>query len=380
MSTLNGLFTEAARRVKPETVVKIAREARPPSDYFFAKILPERTLNAREVSSSTFILRSVMAGLVPMDGNYPEGLAIQGKDFKERLAKIAIQQSFNEGDMVVMQEMLKNLLLTKGAGAGVKMLIQNFLNFADKLLVQPHLDTTEWLRAQALRTGAIDWKYGTQRLQVNYGIPAAALATNRTSTDGYGGSASKFWTDILAAKTYLKNRVQVFVAHADTINMIISNSANSLRVIGEFEDGFDVVKYVGTNETNSTETRFRCRLVSYNVEAEVLDTSDPKVAKTKIVQFLPAGEILAIGRPDVKQGFYLTDNVDQGSTQDPSEFDPLGFTAIGPVTENDGQPGRWARIYTPENKPASLIGQAVSNVLPVIENEKSIYRLKTEMV
>src|SRR6476661_5902932 len=199
----NGLFTEAAKRVKPDTVVRIANQARPSSAYFFNSILPERIVSTREVSTETMIFRSIMAGLVPMDGPYPEGMTVEGSSFNEKLLKIAIQQSFNEGAMVQLQEIIKNVQLTKGGNGSVKVLIQNFLNFVDKMLMQPHLDTAEWLRAQALLEGQISWTYNKMKVEVDYGIPAAALATNRTGNDGYGGSASKFWTDILAAKTYL---------------------------------------------------------------------------------------------------------------------------------------------------------------------------------
>jgi len=47
--------------------------------------------------------------------------------------------------------------------------------------------------------------------------------------------------------------------------------------------------------------------------------------------------------------------------------------------EGNGQPGRWARVYTPQDEPWQLKGQGVTNGLPVIENPEKLAVISTEM-
>jgi hypothetical protein len=57
--------------------------------------------------------------------------------------------------------------------------------------------------------------------------------------------------------------------------------------------------------------------------------------------------------------------VGAGSRQ-PQAYE-LGYTHLAPTVEASGAPGRWARVYTPEQRPWQLVGEAVQNVLPVID-------------
>ncbi len=61
-------------------------------------------------------------------------------------------------------------------------------NFSNALLIQPHLDVAEWLRGQALCTGALAWTFNGLKLEVDYGIPAGNKLTHRTANDAYSGS------------------------------------------------------------------------------------------------------------------------------------------------------------------------------------------------
>jgi len=42
----------------------------------------------------------------------------------------------------------------------------------------------------------------------------------------------------------------------------------------------------------------------------------------------------------------------------------LGYTHIGPTEEADGALGRWARVYTPDDRQWELCGEGVTNGLP----------------
>jgi hypothetical protein len=363
----NGLIDEALRRIKPETTIRIARDARPPSDYLFSQFLPNRNIQSYEVSSTNMTVRSTMAGLTAMDGLLPEGGVVEMSDFREKLAKLGIQFSFNEGQLRQMQDIVKNLLVQPNAPSPILAMVQNFLNATDKLLIQPLLDTEEWLRAQVLRTGAIDWTFNGLTLNVDYGFEAGSFYAQRTGNDGWGGSTSKFWTDIRKLNKDLNYNVAAYICHPDTLDMIISNSANNIEIVAQTDNSFSlrkIVAGVGGGEKLSTDFRDRTTLIAYGAEAEILDTANP--GQTKNVKFMETGEIVAIGR-NTARSFILTDGVDEGSTEDPNKNLPLGYCHIGPTIEGDGRAGRWSVIEKHPLRRTNIRGQAVENFLPVCE-------------
>jgi hypothetical protein len=369
---INAIIGEALKRIKPDTTFRLANEARPNADYLFNRYLPERMDVSYDVSSASMKIRSTMAGLVAMDSPYPKGGAIEMSDFHERIAKFAIEMNFTEASQRKLQEIAMQIL---GRGGNpISTIIQNLLNFTDKLLVQPQLDSAEYLRGRALQNGAISWTFGDLKLEVDYGIPAAGFLTSRTGNDAYIGSASKFWTDVRAIKQYLKYDVEAILVHPDTMDAVISNSVNNIEVTAQTDNSMSLSRIVlGANggEKLSKDARDSVTLIAYGKEAEVLDTANP--GSTVNVKFIDPGKMVGIGRNNGAKAFILQNGVDEGGgPPDPNLANALGYTHVGPTVEGDGRPGRWARIFRPEGRPWGIVGQSVSNQLPVIEAPEKI--------
>jgi hypothetical protein len=202
---------------------------------------------------------------------------------------------------------------------------------------------------------------------VNYGVPAANFLTNRTGNDRYGGSTSKFWTDVLDAQTKLRYSVRAAIISSTLMNQILNNTANSLALTGQNGNVFTVRKYVSINGNNvlSPDPREQFQFTVYDEEAEIMDLVNE--GQTVKIPFMPQTKILFVGNNN-QSGY----RVGQGSTDDPTLDLALGYTHIGPTVEGGGEPGMWARLYTPEGQPWQLKGDGVENLLPVIESPKKI--------
>jgi hypothetical protein len=364
---VNLNFAEILRALVVGMIFQIANGARPAASYLFATLLPEMLKYDYQAKSGNMIVRSIMAGLSAMDSPYPESAVVEVSTFDEETAKIANTARMTEAALRQLQQMLMQLQISGQATNEV--LLREALNFLDKVIVQGHLDTMEWLRGQAL-LGTIDWSFNGKRLLVDYGIPSANKLTARTGNDGYGGSASKFWTDVRSIRRQLRHDVRAILAHPDTIDMIRYNSVNSLVVISEGA-GSVTFRRVNGQGNFTQDTADTISLVSYGLEGEVEDPANP--GKAKKVPFLASGKLMGIGNNGVS-GYV----VGQGSTPPPANA--LGYTHLAPTVEGGGRPGRWADLYTPQDAPWQLVGRGVSNGLPVIEAPEKIVIATTEMV
>lgn len=362
-------FAAILATLGPDAAFRIANAARPPAEYLFASILPERNRTGYHVESGTMTIRATMAGLVGMDSPYPPGGAVESSTFSENTAKIANEIGLTEAMLRQIQELVASLSLTGGDTNAA--LVETVFNFIDKVVVQPHLDTAEWLRGQALVTGVIDWTFNQKRLQVNYGYDTSHLLTNRTGNDAYGGSASKFWDDVRTLRRLVKGRARI-IAHPDTIDVVRDNPVNSVVTVAENENGITLQKLVGANLAKSADVGDSVTLIPYGLEAEVLDPTD--TSKTIQLPFMTLGKLLAIGT-GARTGF----RVGQGSTDDPNTDAELGFTHIAPTVEGQGRPGRWSNVFTPEHEPYTMRGRGVSNILPVIETPDRAAVASTDM-
>jgi hypothetical protein len=368
-------FSEALRRLPAGSAFRVANSARPPVDYLFNSLLPERNEWEYQVSSGNMTVKATMAGMAAMDSPYPETGLIEATSFNESTCKIANSAALTEGSIRKLQQMLMQLAIS--SQPTVQTIQQEALNFLDKIIVQSHLDTTEWLRGQALAYGAIDWTFGSTRLVVDYGIPTANKLTARTGNDGYGGSASKFWDDVRTARRRLKNNVRAFIAHPNTIDMIRYNSVNNLVVVSEGQGTITFQKKQTTTDGSainflSSDSGDVVTLVSYGLEGEVYDPTN--VGKTLNIPFMPVGKMIAIGN---NAGTSYV--VGAGSNPTPIE-NVLGYTHIAPTAEGGGRPGRWADVYVPEAAPWSFAGRGAANLLPVIEANEKIVIMTTDMV
>jgi len=353
---------------------RLINGARPASDYLFASILPERLQPDYEVRSGSMTIRATMAGLTGMDSPYPPVGLIETSEFNERTAKVASYILLNEETRRTLRRFAQAMSL---GGQNSDQIQNTILNFADKLITQPHLDTFEYLRGEALVYGKLDWIFGNIRLQVDYAYPAANLLTQRSGADHYGGATSKFWTDYRAARSLLKGQIRLAVAHPDTIDLIISNAVNTILLIEQDSATGSVsfVKNVGTGgqQIPSPDARDRTRLVGYGLEGDILDPTNP--GKTIGLPFLSKGKVLYVGNPP-PAGFTVGLG---GATEGPTTGLELGYTHIGPTEEGDGAMGRWARVYTPQERPWEVKGDGVTNGLPVIEANDRVVVASTDM-
>lgn len=362
-------FAEVLRRLGADAAFRIANALRPTADYLFATLLPERLAASYFVRSGTMTVRATMAGLVGMDAPYPPTSITEADTFLEQTAKIANHVPLSEQAIRDLQQLL---LLAGQGGATVDSAVEA-LNFLNKAVLQPHMDTAEYLRGEAMVYGAIDWTFGNIRLQVNYGLPAGNLLPLRSGTAAYHSTASEFWNDVRAARRILRYAVRAFIAHPEQIDAILANTANSLAVTGQEGGSFTVRRYqtIAGNTVFSSDARDTVTLIAYDREGEILDPANP--GQTIKIPFMPKGKILAVGE-NRDPGY----RVGQGSTASPQDALALGYTHMGPTVEGGGRLGRWSRLFTPENMPMQLHGQAVTNLMPVIEAPKKIVVLSTD--
>lgn len=351
-------FATALAGLGANAAFRIANAARPSTAYLFATLLPERPDYDYHVESGYMTVRTTMAGLVGMDSPYPPGGQAEVSAFSENTAKIANQVLLPEYTLRKLQAMLMQLELT--GQPTVQAVQTEALNFLNKVVVQAHMDTAEWLRAQALCYGEIDWTFNGKTLEVDYGIPSGNKLTERSGGDAYIGATTKFWTDVREAKRLLHYDVRACIAHPTTVDAILFNDYNKLQVLSDINNVVTVQRLIGSNERPATDARDTLQIIRYAAEGEVLDTGTP--GQTQQIPFMPVGKLLFVAN-NVRTGY----RVGEGSTPDPAADLALGYTHIAPTVEGGGVPGRWADLYTPQERPWQLVGRAVTNLLPVIE-------------
>lgn len=368
-------FAEALKKLGPDAVLRLIRTVRPTSDYLLTGFLPEMLKSSYSVENGQMVIRATMAGMSGMDAPYAKGGVMTAKTFLEKTAKITNEVTLTETAIRELQEMM---FRTQGTSTTNKIdLVREALNFEQKMIIQPHWDTNEFLIGQIFTTGKINWTYNKIKVEVDYGVPADHLLTNRTGNDAYDGSNSQFWADIRSIQKKLNRSVEAFLMHPDTFEVALDNSVNAIRVVEETEQKYGkqyrITKVVNTDTgLTSNDARDTVTIRTYGAEGELIDPSDPETTIKK--PFLTAGKIVGIGRAQIRG--YIPG---EGSTDDESRDRTLGYTHIAPTTEGGGQIGRWARLYVPESKPMQLQGQGVGNVLPVVESPEKIAIASTDM-
>lgn len=355
-------FSEALDSLGRNAGFRIMNEARPESSYLLETLLPEMPKPDYFVESGYMVIRTIMAGLVGMSSPYPPGAVVEASKFLEKTAKIANMVSLEEEPLREIQKILVNLGLT--GDARKEFLANEALNFMEKIVRQGHWDTAEWLRAQCLFTGKIDWTFNEKHLDIDYGVPSAFFGTNRTGNDRYNAdhADNKFWVDHYAALKALYYNVRAIIAHTDTILQIVNNDRLKLDV-SQNGNVFTLRRYRtrGNGEILSSDTRDTLTIIAYDLEGEVLDPAD--TSKTKRIQMAPTGKILYVAN-NRRTGY----RVGEGSTPDPIRDQALGYTHIAPTVEGNGAMGRWGRLYVPQDAQWSIRAEGVTNGLPVRED------------
>ena len=358
---MNLNFSTALQALGPTQVFDIANATRPPAWYLWNMLLPESNFNTYNIDQGSMTVRSTMAGLAATDSPYPPTGVTEVSTFMEDSAKIANYSILPERAVRRIQADLAGL----GMQNSQDYVVNEVLNYLDKVIVQGHIDVFEWLRGEAIQNGALAWNFNQMNLVVDYGIPAANVLTTRTGDDTWDGSTSQFWTDIRLLQAVLQYNVRAFILHPSTLTKIIDNSVNDIEMVQYTDHNNGTQSYtfrrlLGANERISSDFRDTITLIAYGLEGEVLDPSE--ASKTKIVPFMQEGKIVAIGN-NRRNGY----RVGEGSTDDPEKDKALGYTHIAPTVEGGGAPGRWAQLFTPEDMPMQLHGRGVTNGLPVIE-------------
>lgn len=367
---MNFSFRDALDSLGPDAAFRIANETRPSADYLFNTLLPEMNKMGYIAESGNMTVRATMAGLVGTDSPYPPTGVVEASTFLQKAVKLANQAKLTEEQLIYLQGIL--MQLAASGGNGKEMLANEALNFLEKVVIQPHMDRAEWMRAQALVIGTLSWTFNNIAVNVDYGIPAANLLSQRTGTAAWDSTASAFWADIALLYNRLRYDVRAFIVHPDTLLAITSNSANNLEILNQeaFAAGGNAVtvrRLLGDNERPSRDFRETVTLIAYGDEAEIYDTDTADLGTTTKIPFMPQKKILAIG--NARRRGYV---VGQGATTDPSAELALGYTHLAPTVEGGGQPGRWAQLYTPENLPMQLHGRGASWCMPVVENPELI--------
>jgi hypothetical protein len=364
-------------RSGPDFPFRMINEARTADQYLLQTFLPEELRATYDAKSGSMTIVATMVGLVGMDSKYPPGGAAKGTKFLERTAKLA--QDIRLPEETIRE--LHQLVLAMGQQAGSnEVAVNTVLNFQDKILSQAQYDTSEWMRGKVLSTGKLQWTFNGIELDVDYGVPAANIFAQRTGTAGYGGSASAFWTDYRLARTKLKGRIRAVVSHPETIDMIVSNEANKLELISQDEvtGTAEFVKYVGDPSTGprlrSSDVRDRTRIIGYGAEGTIIDPDNP--GSTLDLPFIPRGVVIYIGDV-VQRGLTVGLGSNVIAENNPVR---LGYTHIAPTVEGGGRPGRWSRMYIPDDLEMQLGGKTASNQLPVVEAPDKLVVANTVMV
>lgn len=373
----------ALKAIKSGTAFRIANEAEPGNAYLLNSILPEENHNTYVARTGNMTVRTTMAGMVGMDSPYPESGFVEMSEMSEETTKIANRLRLPEKMLRELHEFLRNVrdgvldnggTLRQAATRTNEEAAKVALNFVDKIIVQAHMDTFEYLRGQALSTGKIDWVFNKKRLRVDYGVPAANKFAKRTGADGYGGESSKFWADHRAAKRILGS-IRAIICQSDVKEMILANAANQMEILTEMEGGaVEVVRLVGDQARRSTDARDRSMLIPYDRAGEVINPTNTE--ETIQVPFVKAGKLIYVG-DNIVNGFRI--GVNPGSTADPEANNRLGHTHIAPTIEGDGAPGRWADVRTPDGEPWALESRGVTNGLPMLEAPHKLVILETDV-
>ena len=365
--TLN--FQAALDSLGPGFAARISREGRAPAEYHLAMLLPEQARNTYSVDAANMTVVPTMAGLTAMDSPYAPVGQVKLSTFLEKTAKITSKAKLSEEAQRELQA-IATRLAASGASSSEAMAAE-VLGF-QSVILQAHFDTAEYLRGQALFNGAIDWTYGVQRVQVDYGVPAANKLTTRTGTAAYDGADTEFWADVREAQRLARYNVAEVIAHIDTLQAVIGNEANGIEVTAQDGNYFTLSRLVGANDRRSTDARDSLRVYGYGLEGSVIDPEDP--TQTVDVPFVPKGKILFVGR--AARPAY---RVGQGAQVPVTDSLAVGYHHIAPTVEGGGMPGRWSRVYSPEQTPYQLFGEGVGNELPVIESPQKLVILSTEI-
>lgn len=370
-------FKGLLEAMEDDEIFTLANESRPGENYLWNDVLPDTPRRGYSAKAGNMTINSTMSKMVGMDSPFPRAGTLKRQSFEHKIAKFALEMPFPEEYLRELRELVNDQF--NNTIDGHEEVLETMFNFTQKLMVQPHWDSAEHLKSIAIITGEIDIQTDDIRLQVDYGIPAENFLTPRSGNDAYGGSTSKFWTDWHEAQRILKNKVQAVYCNTKTLQTIMYNPVNNLKVVAADQNGgfytFQRYIVIGGNTVVSEDVRDRITIITYDDSADVLDETKLGTGMTKLVPFCPDGALVFIGQYDTRRF-----QIGSGST-DESTIKPvtIGYNHIGPTEEGNGRIGMWANAFVPEGKPWSFVAQSVINMLPVIEAPDRIVNATTTL-
>lgn len=359
-----------------QQVFEIANGARPAADYLFNNFLPSRNMNDYYVDNGSMTVKTTMAGMSGMDSRYAPGGAVKVSEFSGQTGKLTITAGLSEKQMRDLQHMLQRMT---GQNMRNEQIQRVALNFVDKIITQALLDREEWLKGQALVTGALAWTMNGKTLTADYGVPSDHFIAESTGNDAWDGTSSDFWDDIMAIQEALDYDVRAMITSPTTMKAILGNAeVNQLQLVNwnQATGQFTLRRYVNRlgQPVQSTDPRETITLIAYGKKAEVFDLDNP--GSTVKVPFMSDGVILGIGNANNENIF----RIDESSTDETAiEPDALGYGHVAPTVEGGGTPGRWSRVYVPQDNPFEMIADGVENFLPVIERPELIAVASSEI-
>lgn len=359
-------FQDALSGLGRDTPIKLFAAARNNADYLFETLLPEVDKPDYYVDGADITVRTTMALPVGMSSPPAPGGVVTTSTFLQESAKIGNEIALEEKALREIQKVLRDMGL-RGEGRK-EFLMGEAMNFYRKVIVQGHTDTAEWLRAQALIYGRIQWTYGYTPLDIDYKVPTSFFGTSRSGNDAYVAdhADNKFWTDHYAALAALKFNLRAIVSNSATVMAMLANQSRlQLQLTNQVQFGnttvFRFQKLLNRNNTNvvsSDNVRDILEIIAYDGEGEVLDPSD--TSTTQILKFVPDGKIIYIAN-NRRSGY----RVGEGGTPDPNRDRSLGYTHVAPTVEGNGAMGRWGDMFVPQFAPWSIHGRGFQNIMPV---------------
>ncbi|MBZ9752732.1 major capsid protein [Deinococcus sp. HMF7604] len=351
----------------PQDFFTLANQPVPESEYPLLAILPEELRASYEAKSGTMKVITTPAGETGMDSPYTPVGGMEIDAFSRPIAKWTAETVMTEQQQRELQQMVLNIRGGVIAGNGLTYIRNFVVNWLNKVIRQSFTDRYELMRGEALTTGQLVLRGGT----VDYGVPSANKFASRTGNDAYGGSASKFWTDMRRADAIV-GTTRSRIMSMNTLHQILDSQADRVAVTSETTSAGGNIKIVtlrrliGSAQTLSNDVREGYTLVGYRRTVKI------KVGKTYAdQQVLPDGKIAVVGGNDVmvtmQDGTVLT-------------RPGLGRTHIGPTVEGDGRPGIWLNAYTPQGRPMHAVAQGASNGLVVYDAPERLVILTTAML
>lgn len=337
----------------------------PDGEMLWQTFLPEQTRDTYRIDDSQLVVYSTMAGTTGRDSPYAPGGVVVASDFKEDVVKWSIEAALGENQMIKLQELARKIEI---GSSSPQAMVETLLNFSDKIIAQSLRDGLEYARGRAIQDGELDWTFNGKRLQADYGYPAGhVIARTQDAGGDWGGPNTLFWSDIEHARRLLDRQVRVIVMTTNTLNRIIANDANKIQVTelsrSRYTASYSLkrVAQVGYANTIPEDYRSQIEIVTYDRNFTLFDPASADAMKH--VPAMDDDKVIFLGQPT---GIRF----EVGSTELPEYA--YGYTHVAPSVEGGGNPGRWMRVYTPEDQPWRLIGQGVMNALPVIREPRRI--------